>query len=155
MLRLWSFRRVPPRFNNAHAVLPYDLLSVSLISREPEPFPSSQPEPVSPRVIATDRTFWPPERVDAIVDSISRMNRISLVPGMTVQRWLSVGVAVVYVVATIALLPRREINRVLEVSLYLLLPLSVIGEVRAKIVAVWRDGCVGSSDGCSWQRPQL
>jgi hypothetical protein len=71
--------------------------------------------------------------VDAIVDSINQMNKISLAPEMTVQRWLSLGMVVVYLVMAATMLPTdvgqgsRDLARAVSLALmYFCLPLSLI-----------------------------
>jgi hypothetical protein len=61
--------------------------------------------PQSPaRRVPTGPPFsWSRDRVDAIVDSMNRMNRLS--PEMSVQRWVSIAVVVVYVVAGLIVIP--------------------------------------------------
>lgn len=103
----------------------YELVAASLVA---DSVGSTEPSEEVPPADAADRPFsWSPERVDAIVASINRLNKWSLVPDMSVHRWFSVGAVVIYLVAAIALLPtKREINRVLDISCYFWLPLYLI-----------------------------
>ena len=48
---------------------------------------------------------WSPERVDAVVESINRLNSWSVVPEMSVHRWLSLGAVFVYLVVGLIVLP--------------------------------------------------
>ena len=100
----------------------YELVMASFGSSEPAPVKA----PGEPAPTAAPQFTWSPERVDAIVESINRMNSISWTPEMSVQRWISVGVVTLYLVVAIALFPRREINRIVEVAFYLLLPFYLI-----------------------------
>lgn len=73
------------------------------------------------------------EQVDAIVDSINRAGRVSLLPQMSVHRWLSVVAVVLYVVVSGVALPsdslheRREIAKAFSMALgFFSLPLYLI-----------------------------
>ena len=65
----------------------------------------------------TDRPYsWSPERVDAVVESINRLNSWSVVPEMSVHRWLSLGAVFVYLVVVIVVLPSAFRHRSPDVS---------------------------------------
>jgi hypothetical protein len=105
--------------------LAYELVVAFLESPDPPEDFSSREGNVPPVSSST-------ERVDAIVDSINRMNRISLVPELSVQRWLSIAVAFGYLIDAIMFLPtngspsRRIGEAVFNTAGYLMLPLILI-----------------------------
>ena len=80
------------------AMMPY--FEVAEEWQDPEARPDALPE------VKTERPFsWSPERVDAVVESINRLNSWSVVPEMSVHRWLSLGAVFVYLVVVIVVLP--------------------------------------------------
>jgi hypothetical protein len=84
----------------------YELVAASL---EPAPLDSNEPSQVVPYVDPPDRPFsLSRERIDAIVDSINRAQRVSLLPEMSLHRWLSVGALIVYVFAAMFILPANH-----------------------------------------------
>ncbi|HEV8487540.1 MAG TPA: J domain-containing protein [Blastocatellia bacterium] len=105
----------------------FELVATSLDSPEPS-------QEVAPAEDPTDRPFsWSRERVDEMVDSINRLNSWSVLPEMSVHRWLSVGTVLLYLVGSSILLPShfgqgaRAIARSLSLaSGYLWLPLYLI-----------------------------
>ncbi len=104
----------------------YELVVTSLESAE-----TSQ---AVPPANLTDRPFsLSHDQVDAIVDSINRATRISLLPEMSLHRWLSVAALVGYLVAATIILPaefglgKREIVKAVGLgSRYFWLPMYLI-----------------------------
>lgn len=91
--------------------LAYELVSALLGAVEPaqeEPLQEVAPprQEFVPPGYATERQFsWSPERVDAMVDSINQLNGWSVIPDMSVHRWLSLGALFGYLVVASKVLP--------------------------------------------------
>ena len=114
--------------------LAYELLTTYLeVAEQWQDAKQEQEQDALPEV-QTDRPFsWSPERVDAIVESINRLNSWSVVPEMSVHRWLSLGAVFVYMVVATIILPwgfghgSRDVARaVSKGSAYFWLPLYLI-----------------------------
>jgi len=106
--------------------LAYDVVAKSIgstvASELAQPTPDEMNSPFS----------WSHDRVDAIVDSINRLNRVSLIPEMSVHRWLSLGAIAIYILASIPFFAhagpdKRELTKALGKALgYFWLPLYLI-----------------------------
>jgi len=99
----------------------YEIVAGSLRSAEPpQPAPSSD---------SVDRPFsLSREQIDAIVDSINRGSKVSLLPEMSVHRWLSLAAVFAYLLgALIFYNADPRISRVVgELIVYFCLPLFLI-----------------------------
>jgi curved DNA-binding protein CbpA len=107
--------------NFRHINHAYEVVADSLRTAEfPQSFPKAD---VADRPFSLSR-----EQIDAIVDSINRRQRVSLLPEMSVHRWLSVAAALAYLIGAVVVFPstlqgRRTVG---EMLVYLLLPLYLI-----------------------------
>lgn len=117
---------------------------------------STEPSRDSSVGLTADRPFsWSPERVEAVAESINRLNRLSLVPEMSLDRWLSIAAVALYVLVASVLLPahfgqgKRELVRALALaSAYFWLPLYLSGPQVGMILASCRVYFIESADGC-------
>lgn len=87
--------------------LAYELLTTYLEVAEQwlDAQPEAEQEQGALPGVQTDRPFsWTPERVDAVVESINRLNSWSVVPEMSLHRWLSLSAVFVYMFVSTILL---------------------------------------------------
>ncbi len=104
----------------------YELVAASLESAEP--YQAGPPANIADQPFSLSR-----DQVDEIVDSINRATRFSLLPEMSLHRWLSIGALVAYLVAATIALPAefeqggREIVKAVGLGArYFWLPLYLI-----------------------------